>query len=48
MVLGPKALLTSERIYKVFESTHLNKLKENKGNVFEKGVKVIRSRRLAE
>ena len=48
VVLGPKALHTDRRIYKVLESTHLNKLKGNEGNVFEKGVKVRRPRRLVE
>jgi len=48
VVLGPKALHTSRRIYKVLESTHLNKLKGNERNVFEKGVKVRRPRGLAK
>ena len=48
MILGPKTLHTGRRIYKVLESIHLNKLKGNERNVFEKGVKVRRPRRLAE
>ena len=48
VILGPKTLHTGRRIYKVLESIHLNKLKGNERNVFEKGVKVRRPRRLAE
>ena len=48
MILGPKALHNGERIYKVLKSTYPNDLKGNERNVFEKGVKVRRPRRLAE
>ena len=39
---------TGGRIYEILESTHLSKLKGSEGNVFEKGVKVRRPRRLVE
>ena len=48
VVLGPKALHTDGRIYKVLESTYLSKLRGSKGNVFEKELKIRRPRRLAE
>ena len=48
VVLGPEALHTSGRIYKVLEFTHLSKLKRSKGNVFEKELRIRRPRRLAE
>ena len=47
-ILGPKALHNGGRIYKVLKSTYPNELKGNERNVFEKGVKVRRSRRLVE
>ena len=48
VVLNPKSIHTNGRIYEVSESTHLSKLKGSEGNVFEKGVKVRRLRRLAK
>jgi len=48
VVLGPEALYTGGRIYEVFESTYLSKLKGSGGNVFEKELKIRRLRRLAE
>ena len=48
VIFGPKALHTSGEIYEVLESTYLSKLRESKGNVFEKEQKIKRLRRLAE
>jgi len=48
VVPSPISLHTSGRIYEMSESTHLSKLKRSEGNVFEKGVKSRRLRRLAK
>ena len=48
MVLGPEALHTSQRIYKMFKPTHLDKLKEFERNFQRKETKNKRPKRLAE